>query len=181
MGTDTIANISASDISDLQDDVNELKNKLNALIAEFNKCSDDTTTNKAKIDDLISKVSGGYTATQTTGGGANTDSILERLSNLDTDFSALSTHYDGHLDNHPGSSSGNGGRGGFRDDGGAQSGRAIDLNALTGAGADTSVNASTASVNGVYGAASSSVVTLGDKGEIKVRKLARQTLNRLRK
>ena len=179
MGTDTIANISASDICDLHDDVNELETKLNALIAEFNKCSDDTTTNKAKIDDLISKVSGGYTATQQTRGGANTESILETLSYID--FSALSTHYDGHLDNHPGSSSGNGGRGGFRDDGGAQSGRAIDLNALTGAGADTSVNASTASVNGVYGAASSSVVTLGDKGEIKARKLARQTLNRLRK
>jgi hypothetical protein len=38
----------------------------------------------------------------------------------------------------------------------------------------------TASVTGLYGTGGS-VVTLGNKGEVRAKKLARQTLNRLRK
>tara|TARA_Y100000593_G_scaffold71205_1_gene130740 strand:- start:554 stop:1096 length:543 start_codon:yes stop_codon:yes gene_type:complete len=180
MGTDVIANLSASDISDLQDDVNELNTKLNALIVEFNKCSDDTTTNKGKIDRLITdvnnietKISGNYTAGNT-GSGSASDSILKRLHDLDDDIKELD---DDITSFHAGRSAHRGG--------GSSSTSTIDLSALTatgtGTGDDTSVNATSSSVTGTYGAASSSVVTLGNKGEIKARKLARQTLNRLRK
>ena len=56
MGTSAIDLMQSSDIAQLQTDVTELNTKLNALIVEFNKCSDDTTTNKGKIDSLITDV-----------------------------------------------------------------------------------------------------------------------------
>ena len=167
MGTEAIS-FSSSDITALQNDVNELKNKLNALIAEFNKCSDDTTTNKGKIDDLISKISGNYTAGNT-GSGSASDSILKRLHDLDDNVRELDDDITSY---HSGRSAARGG--------GSSSTSTIDLTALTGTGADTSVNANDASVTAEYGTGGS-VVTLGSKGEIKARKLARQTLNRLRK
>jgi ElaB/YqjD/DUF883 family membrane-anchored ribosome-binding protein len=170
MGTEAIA-FSSSDITALQNDVNELNTKLNALIVEFNKCSDDTTINKGKINDLLDKISDGYSATQTTGTGAATDSILTRLSHLDEDYKNLSDDVDGLM---------TGGRTASRGSGGTAGQRSIDITATTGTGVDTSVNASSASVTGTYGTGDS-VVTLGSKGEIKARKLARKTLNSLRK
>ena len=180
MGTEAIS-FSSSDITALQNDVNELKNKLNALIAEFNKCSDDTTTNKGKIDDLLDKISDGYTASGGNAGGATTDSILTRMQRLDEDFTELEikfkTHMEGtYLAQHSGSHSSGRSAGGSTN----TPGELYALTALTGTGADTSVNANDASVTAEYGTGGS-VVTLGSKGEIKARKLARQTLNRLRK
>jgi hypothetical protein len=180
MGTSAIA-LSASDITALQNDVNELNTKLNALIAEFNKCSDDTTVNAGKIDVLLDKISDGYTATQTTGTGSASDAILERLSDLDADYKKLNDDFDTHLTSHPATGSGGSGRSGSRSSGGNLGDRSIDITATTGVGADTSVNANDASVTGSYGAAETKVITIGAKGEVRARRLARQTLNRLRK
>ena len=168
MGTSAIA-LSSSDITALQDDVNEWKTKLNTLVVEFNKCSNDTTINAGKIDDLIAKISGSYTAGNT-GSGSAGDSILKRLHDLDGDIKELDDDITGF---HTGRTA--------RRGGGSSSTATRDLTALTGAGADTSVdNNPTASVTGAYGA-ETKVITIGAKGEVRAKRLARQTLNRLRK
>ena len=179
MGTSAISSLSTSDITALQDDVNELNTKLNALIIEFNKCSDDTTTNKGKIDTLITdmtaiqaRVSGSYSPSHSGGSnaGSASDSILLRLERLDDDFTSLGSTVLAHITNYAGRTSSD------------------PLNSLTevstsaaGSGDDTSVNATSSSVTGSYGAAETKVITIGAKGEVRARKLARQTLNRLRK
>ena len=178
MGTSAISSLSTSDITALQDDVNELNTKLNALIVEFNKCSDDTTTNKGKIDTLITdmtgvknKISDNYTATTGSGGGLASDSILKRLHDLDQDFVDLDNSIN---------SGGTASRGG-----GTSSYTLNDISSIstssTGTGDDTSVNAGSSSVTGSYGAAETKVITIGAKGEVRAKRLARQTLNRLRK
>jgi len=180
MGTSVITNLSTTDITALQNDVNELNTKLNALIVEFNKCSDDTTTNKGKIDTLITdmtgvknKISGSYTATTGSGGGSASDSILKRLHDLDVYMVAV--------DNQVSSlHSSNANRGG----GSSNSAQLNDISSIstssTGTGDDTSVNTTSSSVTGSYGS-ETKVITIGAKGEVRARKLARQTLNRLRK
>jgi hypothetical protein len=164
---------------------------LNALIIEFNKCSDDTETNSGKITTLITdvtslknKITSGYTATQTTGGGSASDAILKRISDLDADYKVLSEHYNGHLTSHPATGSGTG-RSGSRTGGGvigAPTDRYIDIDATTGTGSDTSVNAVPTTGMGLsYSTVATKVITIGTKGEIRGKRLSRQTLNRLRK
>ncbi len=181
MGTSSIDLMQSQDITQLETDVAQINTKLNALIVEFNKCSDDTTTNKGKIDDLLDKISDGYTASQTTGTGSASDAILERLSDLDADYKKLSDDFDTHLINHPASGSGSG-RSGTRNSGGSLGDRSIDITATTGEGADTSVSANPTTNMGLsYSTAETKVITIGAKGEIRGKRLARQTLNRLRK
>ena len=181
MGTQSIDVMQSEDIEQLQTDVSELETKLNALIIEFNKCSDDTTTNKGKIDTLITdmtavntKISGSYTATTCSGGGSASDSILKRLHDLDLDFVAVDNLVSGYH-------SQNTARGG----GSSNSSQMNDISAVstssTGTGDNTSVNASPASVEATYTSAPSKVITVGTKGEIRARQLARKTLNSLRK
>ena len=211
MGTTSISSLSTSDITALQDDVNELNTKLNALIVEFNKCSDDTTTNKGKIDTLITdiktgtnnhtskidtlitdmtamqtRVSGSYSpgnsGESTSTHGNASDPILLRLERLDEDYVNIENYVRGK---HTGRSTGRG------------SGATITaLNSLTavstastgaasgtssGTGDNTSINTTSSSVTGSYGSAATKVITIGAKGEVRGKRLARQTLNRLRK
>ena len=193
MGTSAIDLMQSSDIAQLQTDVTELNTKLNALIVEFNKCSDDTTTNKGKIDSLITdvgdindKISGSYTpATDDSNYGNSTDSILLRLERLDQDFVNLDNSLKGHKAGNYTSTE-------VHNVGSPSSGRtgagSDNLNGIdelstptSGTGDDTSVNASSSSVGGVYTTAPIKVLTLGNKPEARARKLARKTLNRLRK
>tara|TARA_R110002020_G_scaffold10276_1_gene39578 strand:- start:637 stop:1281 length:645 start_codon:yes stop_codon:yes gene_type:complete len=214
MGTSAVDLMQSSDIAQLQTDVTELNTKLNALIIEFNKCSDDTTTNADKITSLINdvgdindKISLGYVATTipNSGDGSAADSILTRIQDLDGDFVALEGKVDTHIGHSPGlqgvkDSAGNNiliyasmtsshphsGTGASSNRGGGAGGILIpveDLDAASssGSGDDTSVNASSSSVGGVYSTAAVKVLTLGSKPEARARKLARKTLNRLRK
>ena len=193
MGTSAIDLMQSSDIAQLQTDVTELNTKLNALIVEFNKCSDDTTTNKGKIDSLITdvgdindKISGSYTpATDDSNYGNSTDSILLRLERLDQDFVNLDNNLKGHkAGNYTSTEVHNvGSPSGGRTLGGPDQLNGIDElgTPTSGTGDDTSVNASSSSVGGVYTTAPIKVLTLGNKPEARARKLARKTLNRLRK
>ena len=193
MGTSAIDLMQSSDIAQLQTDVTELNTKLNALIVEFNKCSDDTTTNKGKIDSLITdvgdindKISGSYTpATDDSNYGNSTDSILLRLERLDIDFVNLDNNLKGHkAGNYTSTEVHNvGSPSGGRTLGGPDQLNGIDElgTPTSGTGDDTSVNASSSSVGGVYTTAPIKVLTLGNKPEARARKLARKTLNRLRK
>ena len=201
----------SSEIEQLQTDVTELNTKLNALIVEFNKCSDDTTTNKGKIDSLITDVAAATTLVNILrtdlqavqlmitedGGGTyegdasplnwSDDGILAKLKRIEyaidnylaygpvtfdsgtlitrltTDPTTLSVgahEYAGTLSETSTSALGT---------------------PTSGTGDDTSVNASSSSVGGVYTTAPIKVLTLGNKPEARARKLARKTLNRLRK
>ena len=225
MGTATV--ITSNALTDLEDDVTELTTKLNGVIIQYNKVQEDMTINKDAIDDIKlkitnhkgkidtlitdmtgvkNKITSGYTASQTTGGGSNSDAILERLSNLDQDFKELSEHYQYHVTNvydHGTYGHDSGGRSGNRGGGGGigvPTDRYIDITAAStastraaassgtasgtssGTGADTSVNADPTTGMGLsYSTAATKVITIGTKGEIRGKRLARQTLNRLRK
>ena len=161
MGTATIDVIQSAQITTLQNDVAELTTKLNAVVA-------DIATLKDKI--------GTATYGNTTGGGANTDSILKRLHDLDTDFVNLSVFLDnhqGHVYNHSqyghSGSAGQAGRG----SGGAALTQSIDINGAT----STSTNATT---TGVYTPESQQVVVLTNDGAARAREVARSTLTKLR-
>ena len=182
MGASSIDIMQSQDITNLEDDVKQLNDKLNALILEFNKCSDDTETNAAKITTLITdvndhktkidtlitdvgkigtlvtdvtslknKITSGYTASQTTGGGSNSDAILERLSNLDQDFKELSEHYQYHVTNvydHGTYGHDSGGRSGNRGGGGGigvPTDRYIDITAASTASTGAAASSGTAS------------------------------------
>ena len=215
----------------VQADMTLNKLAIDELKTEFNLAEADLTNHTGKIDTLISdvktgtnnhtgkidtliddvealtnKITSGYTATQTTGGGDADDSILERLSNLDQDFKELSEHYQYHVTNvydHGTYGHDSGGRSGNRGGGGGigvPTDRYIDITAAStastgaaassgtasgtssGTGDDTSVNADPTTGMGLsYSTAATKVITIGTKGEIRGKRLARQTLNRLRK
>ena len=192
MGTSSIDLMQSSEIEQLQTDVTELNTKLNALIIEFNKCSDDTTTNADKITSLINdvgdindKISSGYAPSQqaNSGDGSAADSILTRIQDLDGDFVQLEGKVDLHIAL---TSTAHTGGGSSSNRGGGAGGILIpveDLDAASssGTGDDTSIHAAPSSVGGVYTTAPIKVLTLGNKPEARARKLARKTLNRLRK
>ena len=183
MGTSSIDVMQSQDITQLETDVAQINTKLNALIVEFNKCSDDTTVNETKINDLLSKVSTGYTASGGNAGGATTDSLLTRMQRLDEDFTELEIKFKTHMEGTA-SSQHSGTHTSGRTSGGSGNtpGELYALTALTGAGADTSVNADPTTNMGLsYSTAATKVVTIGAKGEVRAKRLARQTLNRLRK
>ena len=192
MGTQSIDVMQSEDIEQLQTDVSELETKLNALIIEFNKCSDDTTTNKGKIDTLITdmtavntKISGSYTATTGSGGGSASDSILKRLHDLDLDFVAvdnLVSSYHSQNTARGGGSSNSAQMNDISSVSTSSSGNAADNSAaITAVTNDDSTSTATASVTPSYSTGVTKVITIGAKGEIRGKRLARQTLNRLRK
>ena len=190
----------------VQADMTTNKTAIDQLKTQFNFAEADLTDHKGKIDTLITdvedindKISDGYTPTTSgepsgTNASAN-DSILLRLERLDTDFVALNNKFDGHqagqydgsgIHNTGSSSSSRTGSSdylnGINPLASATTGTAADNSAAITAGtADQSSSTSEASVTPSYTTDAQRVVTLGNKGEIKARKLARQTLNRLRK
>ena len=197
MGTSSIDVMQSQDITQLESDVSQLNTKLNALIVEFNKCSDDTSVNETKISALIDdvkdindKISDGYSASGGTAGGATTDSILTRMQKLDEDFTSIEIKFKTHVE---GAYDGSGihsvtyttGRtqGGSSNTPGELYALADDLDVTAdGEGADTSVNADPTTNMGLsYSTAATKVITIGAKGEVRAKRLARQTLNRLRK
>lgn len=165
MGTTAIDIMQSAQITTLQNDVAELTTKLNAVVAD--------------IATLKDKISSGYTASQTTGGGSSTDAILKRLSDLDDDYKQLSDHYQQHVINtynHATYGHGTGGRTGNRGGGGSigvSTARYIDIDSPT----STSTNAST---TGVYTPESKQVITVTDASATRARKAARDAINRIR-
>jgi len=200
-------------ISDVKTGTNNHTSKIDSLITDVGKIG----TLVTDVTSLKNKITSGYTATQTTGGGDADDSILERLSNLDQDFKELSDHYQNHVtkpyddSSYGHSSTGrSGNRGGGGGVGTPSTDRYIDIDeasttsegAATSSGTasgassgtasdgshtlilptrDDSVSTDEATVTPSYSTGTVKVLTLGKKGEIRGKKLARQTLNRLRK
>ena len=185
MGTSAIVSISQSDITTIQNDINELSTKLNALITDVSNLSD--------------KISSGYTpdSGSNSGTGNASDSILTRLQNIDADIvtldSALNTHIgnagqlqgvkdsDGNniliyatmnssSDPHGADQSRNSSR-----TGSSTSGTLVPISS------PASSTATSSSVVGSYGSEDQSVISVNTQKTLRARKLSRQTLNRLRK
>jgi hypothetical protein len=194
-----------------ESDLTNHKGKIDTLIADVKTGTNNHTGKiDTLIDDveaLKDKITSGYSASQATGGGSASDAILKRLSALDEDYKELSDHYQNHVTNtynHSTYGHSSGGRSGTRSSGGNLGDRYIDITeasiasegnasgtssgtasdgsaAITAVTNDDSTSTANASVIPSYASVAQNVVTLGNKGEVKVRKLARQTLNRLRK
>ena len=159
MGTTAIDIMQSAQITTLQNDVAELTTKLNAVVA-------DIATLKSKI--------GTATYGNTTGGGSNTDPILKRLHDMDTDFVNLSVYVDNHQAGTASAKHGGGsGRQTGRGHGGPALGQSIDIAGAT----STSTNAST---TGVYTPESKQVITVTDASATRARKAARDAINRIR-
>ena len=178
---------------------------INALKTQFNLAESDLTNHKGKIDTLITdvedindKISDGYTPTTSGEGNSSsnalaTDSILLRLERLDTDFVAVNNKFNTHQlgaygsEHSTGNSSSN--RTGSSDYlnginalGTPTTGTAADNSAaITAVTNDASTSTAETTVAPSYSTGGVKVVTLGGKGEVRARKLIRQTLNRLRK
>ena len=180
----------------VQADMTTNKTAIDQLKTQFNLAESDLTNHKGKIDTLIIDVnnieakignSSNYSADHSgnTNGNA-TDPILDRIQELDEEFVGLENYV---RSQHSGRSSGRGGSCTDIDElnsisalSTTSSGNASDGSAAITAGtADQSSSTSVASVTPSYATDAQRVVTLGNKSEIKARKLARQTLNRLRK
>jgi hypothetical protein len=188
----------------VQADMTTNKTAIDSLKTQFNLAESDLTNHKGKIDTLITdvedindKISDGYTpATSGSNHGTSGDSILLRLERLDTDFVNLDNRLQGHMAGnytstqvHNVGSPGSGRTGGSSDNlngitalGTPTTGAAADnSSAITAGTADQSASTASASVTPSYTTGATKVITLGAKGEVRARKLARQTLNRLRK
>ena len=166
------------------------------------------TNHKGKIDILITdvedindKISDGYSPATTDGEASATDSILFRLERLDSDFLAIDTKFDTHQANSYSSQHSTGSSSSGRTAPGTGSDTLNGINALasptTGTASGNSSgtaddsdaatrddSTSTAEHNIItpsYSTGAEKVITIGTKGEIRGKRLARQTLNRLRK
>ena len=177
---------------------------INALKTQFNFAESDLTNHKGKIDTLItdveainSKISGGYTpATSGSNHNSSGDSILLRLEQLDVTVAHLDTALENHKAGNYTStqihlvSGSSGQRSGGSSDysngitalGTPTTGNAADNSgAITAVTNDASTSTAETTVAPSYSTGVVKVVTLGGKGEVRARKLIRQTLNRLRK
>ena len=177
-------------IEDLQDDVQELRDKLNLIVTDITHATNGLTAklNQAieDADDLNEVLNAGYSVAS--GGGSNTSiGILERLDEL---FEELEAHkytrtggtggtgYSGYLNTHPPDSS---------------AGTTINsytpvTSGLSGTAqgngnprsAHTSVVQSVTAGAPVYVAGAESMVTLKSKGELRARKMARTLVKKTR-
>ena len=167
MGTSKV--ITTSGITQLEADVNELKDKLNALVTQFNLLQSDMTTNANAIDAIELKVTGSYTAQNLSGAsGSASDSILKRLQDLDSAITSIANNVS------------SGGSGMTRTGSSGTTTRLQDITGLTALSADNASSTSSASVTGSYSSDDQQQVTIGKKAEVRARQLARKTLNSLR-
>ena len=154
MGTATIDVIQSAQITTLQNDVAELTTKLNTVVAD--------------IATLKDKVGTAYPAFGSGNYNSATDTIMERLYQIDKDVSLLAGTLNSHLGTHP--TTGNQGSAG-RSPGGT--GALTALNSFS----TSSTNAST---TGVYTPQSQQVVVMTNDGATRAREVARSTLTKLR-
>ena len=187
MGTDSVTNISATDAANLQNDVTELKNKLNLAVSDITELRTKLISNTSLInilrtdlieiqDALHKDGSGTYTGPTT----PSDKGILVKIKNIENAISNYLLYgltYDSStlvtkLSLNPQSAS-------VSVDPKAKTLSTTPTSAVTDPASQTS---SSATVTGSYTTETQdNVVTVGITGANRARKLARQTLNRLRK
>lgn len=177
MGTKSIDVMQTQHIALLEADMLEMKNKLNSLITEVSALSD--------------KIGLNYTpATSGSSHGSSTDPILLRLERLDADLQDLETKISNHVGTGGSplvdannvmfwaatSNTGAHGSSPSYSPGRTGSGSS-NLNGITA----PTVATSSASITGTYSDEEVKVISIKPKSETRARKLARKTLNSLRK
>ena len=181
MGTKSIDVMQTQHIALLEADMLEMKNKLNSLITEVSALSDKIGLNYTPA-----------TSGNGSGGshGASTDPILLRLERLDTDLQDLETKVSNHVGTGGSplvdknnvmfwaatSNTGAHGSSPSYSPGRTGSGSS-NLNGITA----PTVATSAASITGTYSDEEVKVISIKPKSETRARKLARKTLNSLRK
>ena len=154
MGTTAIDIMQSAQITTLQNDVAELTTKLNAVVAD--------------IATLKNKVGTAYPASGSGNYDSASDTIMERLYQIDRDVSILGGALNTHFSSHPGTGNqGSAGRGG----GGTGALTALDT---------FSTSSTNASTTGVYTPESKQVITVTDASATRARKAARDAINRIR-
>ena len=192
-----------------KDAIDDIKLKITNHKGKIDDLITDVTDHKSKIDTLITdvedindKISGSYTpATDDSNYGASTDSILLRLERLDIDFVNLDNNLKGHkAGNYTSTEVHNvGSPSGGRTLGGPDQLNGIDELGTPTTGTASGVSSGTADesdaatrddststaehniITASYSTGAEKVITIGTKGEVRGKRLARQTLNRLRK
>lgn len=189
MGTDSVTNISATDATNLQNDVTELKNKLNLAVSDITELRTKLISNTSLINILRTDLIEIQDALHKDGSGTYTGptspsdkGILVKIKNIEnaiSDYLLYGLTYDSStlvtkLSLNPQSAS-------VSVDPKAKtlSTTAETTSAVTDPATQGS---SSATVTGSYTTETQdNVVTVGITGANRARKLARQTLNRLRK
>tara|TARA_Y100000310_G_scaffold204223_1_gene204489 strand:+ start:41 stop:574 length:534 start_codon:yes stop_codon:yes gene_type:complete len=175
MGTLSIDAEQSAQIVKLQEDVEELTTKLNAVVT-------DIATIKGKVDTLITDVnaiklkivdSTGYPTTGVFGVAG--DTIYERLYQLDTDVADITSQLDSHISDHPGI--GNQGNASRASGGGVMDDMTVVSTSSSGSVSQT---ASAASTTGTYNTSNINVVTLNNDAATRAREVARSSLTKLR-
>ena len=182
-------------IDEIKEEHNKIKSDMLISVPLINEL-------KADVGALRTQINGSYTGGDTSGGGSSDDSILDRLKILHDNVATL----DGMLENHrkvEGGDNAHPGPGGISGGGtgqnppGEEGDGMVDLDqsaalTATSTAVDTSATlalntnddsgaAVPSVVGGVYSTSEQNVLTIGTKGEKRARRLARKTLNRLRK
>ena len=187
MGISQIDVMQTEQIEDLQDDVKELRDKLNLLVTDITHATNGLTKklNDAidDADDLNTIINAGYSVGS--GGGSSTVGILKRLDELFQDLedhswlpTAGSTPTAGsYVESHPPDHTG----------GSVMSGAGTSVSNLSGTAQGSATRSSHTSVaqavsagTPVYTTVSQSMVTLKEKNEARARKLARNLVNKTR-
>jgi hypothetical protein len=178
-----------------ESDLTNHKGKIDTLISDVKT---GTNNHTAKIDALITdmiamqaRVSGSYSPANSggTNAGLASDPILLRLERLDDDFTSLGSTVQAHITNYAGRTSSDPlnsltavSTGSTGSASGASSGTAADGSAaITAVTNDDSTSTAETTVTPSYTTGVTKVITIGAKGEVRGKRLARQTLNRLRK
>jgi len=184
MGTLSIDLEQSAQIVKLQEDVEELTTKLNAVVT-------DIATIKGKVDTLITDVTGlkdkiGDTTYGNTGSGLNgsaSDPILKRLHEMDGDFVSLSDAFRYHeFGSYQNKHSVTNGSQTGRTGGGGAGDASYDLTgASTSSSGSVSQTASAASTTGAYSTSNTNVVTIASDSATRAREVARSTLAALRR
>ena len=204
-GVITQYNLVQADMTTNKDAIDEIKSEHNKIKSDMLISVPLINDLKADVGALRTQINGSYTGGGTSGGGSSDDSILERLKILHNDVAELDSILEAHRKAeggdtgaggaHPGPQGLSGGASGSGQgeigDGMVDLDQSAALTATTTA-VDTSVAlelntnddsaaATPSVVGGVYSTSEQNVLTIGTKGEKRARRLARKTLNRLRK
>ena len=176
--------IQSDKIEALQNDVVEIKDKLNLVVADITWLTTKLNQSIADADDLNDVINAGYSVAS--GGGASNTGILKRLDELFNTFEAhkmqptnATTSSNGtYIETHPpdhtsGTQYGSPSTAGCNISGTAQ-GNNNPRSTFT-------ATAQTASVTGVYTPEKQGVMTLKTKAEVRARKHARTLLKKTRR
>jgi hypothetical protein len=183
MGISQIDIMQTAQIEDLQDDVREIRDKLNLVVGDITALTTKMNQAIADADDINTVINAGYSVAS--GGGTAGVGILKRLDELYQQFedhkylpTNSSTPSNGsYVESHPPSHTS---AAIWQTGGTVASGLNGTVQGNSNPRSTHTASATIASIAGVYTPEQTSVMTLKSKGEVRARKMARKLLNKVR-